>query len=277
MIESYIELDDNTIFVRHNDFESSRHTVLFIHGLGESGLCFEEVFSTDWISNFNIIIPDLPGYGRSSIANSYSFDSQVDVLNKLLNHYQVKKCIVIGHSLGGDLGTILCTKNEKNRITQFINVEGNITQYELFISKRIVAADEKNEFDKWFEEFKCSTVLKIWGENHPSCKRYFASLNLARKQALIVNAKEIVRRNTSIVGNYRSEIGELYKELHFSKLYCFGTKSLSEDTIKFLTINKLDYISFESAFHWVMIDKKDEFYLFLSTWITKNIEKNKLE
>jgi pimeloyl-ACP methyl ester carboxylesterase len=48
------------------DFGAGDHgTPLWIHGLGESGLCFERVLARPELEAFRHLVPDLPGYGRS--------------------------------------------------------------------------------------------------------------------------------------------------------------------------------------------------------------------
>jgi predicted esterase len=43
MQESIFQLESEWFFVRHTGFYKSKPVVLFIHGLGESGLCFSEL------------------------------------------------------------------------------------------------------------------------------------------------------------------------------------------------------------------------------------------
>jgi len=42
MQESIIQLEDGWFFVRHKGMDRSRPVLLFLHGLGESGICFNE-------------------------------------------------------------------------------------------------------------------------------------------------------------------------------------------------------------------------------------------
>jgi pimeloyl-ACP methyl ester carboxylesterase len=66
MKEDYIELEDGWFSVRHSGLHQGLPTLLFIHGLGESGLCFNEAFDFPEMKAFNLIVPDMLGYGRSS-------------------------------------------------------------------------------------------------------------------------------------------------------------------------------------------------------------------
>ncbi len=66
MIETYLEVDGVTVFLHHTNLAAARPTVLFIHGLGESGFSFQEAFDDQSLASTNLLVPDLAGYGRSS-------------------------------------------------------------------------------------------------------------------------------------------------------------------------------------------------------------------
>lgn len=258
-METTLYVNDVQFIIFHNKICNNSPTLLFIHGLGENSQCFYNIFDYQWTSNYNIIIPDLPGFGKSSLAIDYSFEKQIERLNKLLDVFDIKECIVIGHSMGADLATIMCFQDQQKRIKKLVNIEGTLTQQDLFISKKIVEAAKLCKFDSWFDEFKEKTVLNKWGKMYMSCKRYFDALKLAQKDALIESAEEIIKNS--------KQMGEIYKHIKVPKIFCYGTESLCSETFDFLQTNHLKSIAFKNAFHWPMIDNKEEFYEFLNVWL----------
>src|SRR4051812_42233338 len=102
MRESIVQLDNEWIFVRHTDVLPNQPSILFIHGLGESGLSFIESFDAPELRNYNLVIPDLVGYGRSSSAFNadYSFSAQLDRLWRLVSQMGLEEFFLVGHSLG---------------------------------------------------------------------------------------------------------------------------------------------------------------------------------
>ena len=44
MKENFIQLEDGWFLVQHTGLDQGQPALLFIHGLGESGLCFKEAF-----------------------------------------------------------------------------------------------------------------------------------------------------------------------------------------------------------------------------------------
>ncbi|MCP5053509.1 MAG: alpha/beta hydrolase [bacterium] len=263
MQESYLKLGNECLFMRHNDVQPGRTTLLFVHGLGESGLCFREIFKDERFREFNIVVPDLPGYGRSSRAenNDYSFDSHINRLWTFIKEKQLSDIVAIGHSMGGDITTLLCASDKKGKIKKYVNIEGDITENELFFSSLAVEAGEKGESEEWFHDtFMLREILSKLAEKFPlPCKRYYASLCFSRWEAFLQNSRELVRRNTSGKGAYRSEIGEKYISLSIPKVFFYGTGSLSNKTRTFLAENNLESQPFEGASHWVMIDKPHDF------------------
>ena len=269
MLESVLKVQQGSLFVRHNAIMPDRKTLFFIHGLGESGLCFKEVFENDKFNQFNIVVLDLIGYGKSSKSDDYSFDTHINRFWEIIDYFKLNNITVVGHSLGGVLGTILCDSDKNKVIKQFVNIEGNLTQFELFISSQAVKAKEQGNFEYWLEEtFMDTLVYKKWGNKFPSCRRYYASLNFCDPNAFLANAEELCYRNTALKeGTHQSEIGKMYANLSVPRMYCYGTESANINTIEFLKQMKLEYMVFDKAFHWLMIDKKEEFYGFLYEFV----------
>lgn len=271
MKETYIRIENDYLFCRSNEISANRETLLFVHGLGESGLCFQEVFEDKKFQNYNILVPDMIGYGRSSKSETgdYSFGSHIARLSKLAELYEMNQIILIGHSMGGDITTLFCREDRKGIIKKYVNIEGDITQFDIFISNHAVKAYEENRFHEWFyNEFANSEIYKCLAEKYQSCRRYYASLYFSRPEAFLSNAQELVKRNTSLQGEYKSEIGNIYRGLSVPRIYCYGTESIPIGTVNFLKSNNLEFKAFNEAFHWLMIDKAEEFYDFLYSFVS---------
>jgi pimeloyl-ACP methyl ester carboxylesterase len=270
MQEHIFQLEDGWLFVRHRDLQRSRPVLLFIHGLGESGLCFKEAFESGPMKEFGIVVPDMMGYGRSSRAHNgdYGMDSQIRRLWRLADLLELESFYVVGHSLGGDIGTFMASSDTRRRIKGLVNIEGDLTPHDIFFSNKVVTAAESGNFSEWFEkEFKEEIVLKSWGGQWASCRRYYASLHLARPEAFLANAKEMYEKNQPLPGRLECVTGRTYASLKIPKVFCWGSESLARGTLEFLESASLKHRKFEPAFHWPMIDQADQFYPFLADFV----------
>lgn len=73
--------------------------VVLLHGFGEDGSVWG--FQKDLEQHFKLLIPDLPGSGRSQAITDMSMDGLADAVYFILQQEGIKNCVLIGHSMGG--------------------------------------------------------------------------------------------------------------------------------------------------------------------------------
>lgn len=76
--------------------------VVLIHGFAEDGSIWDnQVYFLK--NDYQLIVPDLPGSGRSSLINGsgVGLELYADCINSILKTEQISQCIMIGHSMGG--------------------------------------------------------------------------------------------------------------------------------------------------------------------------------
>ena len=183
--------------------------------------------------------------------------------------YCITNIYFVGHSVGGDIGTLLCDSDIKNIIKKFINIEGDITQYDDFITREACEAEKKGAFNDWFyNRLMNDLVLNQWGREYQSVLRYYKSLKLCRIEAFKSTALELRKLKNALKGKYTSIIGDKYISLKIPKIFIYGKKSIDKRSIDFLKNNNLEYKEYENAGHWVMIDEAEDFYSFLYKFIS---------
>ena len=76
-------------------------TIVLLHGFTETSKIWD--FFRDQLSeSFRVIVIDLAGHGKSeSLEPVHSMELQADVVHEVLKQRKVKKCLMIGHSMGG--------------------------------------------------------------------------------------------------------------------------------------------------------------------------------
>jgi pimeloyl-ACP methyl ester carboxylesterase len=273
MCETTIDVDGGQMYYRHNDFDASRPTVLFIHGIGESGLCFLEAFDASLLGDFNIIVPDLLGFGRSppSADHDYTFSKQIARMRALLDGLGVDEFNLVGHSMGGIIGTLFC-HHHGDQVLSFVNIEGDLTSDARFITEPAMQSEADGRFEEWlrddFAQHQITNLCHQW----PSTVRYLASLNMCQSSAFLACVHEIYALMESLPDSNLALIGKTYLELNTPRVFCWGTESLSDGAQVFLTDSNLEHKAFCGSFHWVMLDQTIQFYSFLSEFLTTQKE-----
>jgi pimeloyl-ACP methyl ester carboxylesterase len=76
--------------------------VILIHGFGEDGTVWDEQVKA-LQNNFLLIVPDLPGSGKSTILekDDVCMDDHAACIFEILQQEKITQCTMIGHSMGG--------------------------------------------------------------------------------------------------------------------------------------------------------------------------------
>ena len=131
------------------------YPVILIHPIGGNINIWEHEISFILKKGFRIIVYEIRGYNRSSISNNESFtmyDMAYD-LQILLDKLKIRKCTLIGHSIGGAIASIYAKEHpEKVDAIIFINsaskripdkdLEKHFTTREIATTKGMVALAE---------------------------------------------------------------------------------------------------------------------------------------
>jgi pyruvate dehydrogenase E2 component (dihydrolipoamide acetyltransferase) len=85
--------------------------VVLLHGYGESLLSWQGVFDR-LAREADVIALDLPGFGLSSKPPSgYTADSMATVVAAFLSRLDVRRVVLVGHSLGGVVATAMAVRD----------------------------------------------------------------------------------------------------------------------------------------------------------------------
>lgn len=272
MKEETVRILGHDIFIRFRINGSGRIPVFFIHGIGESSRCFIDAFGLP--KDYDVIIPDLPGFGKSGRAGSvrdYSIESQIRILREIIRYFGLSDIVIVGHSYGGMLGTLLAADDTGGRIKKFLNVEGGIARDTVIQSLHALSA--LDEYGGDMERFGCwlreggfrKSVLE--DNESPSTIKYFDSVIECDPAAFAETAREICKALESRGNDGMNEVSRAYKNLKLPGVYCVGTRPVMDSAKRFLDENCLEYSVFNVASHWLMLDAREEFYAFLEGFI----------
>ena len=250
--ENWLEIEGDNLYCLSTPIADSQETLVLIHGLGESHVCFADAI--DWLPNYNLVMFDLCGYGYSQAsAISHRTEDQAKRILKALELLGVNECFLLGHSWGGDIATLVCDFATKGVIQGFINVEGGLHEENIILSQIITEKKttlDNASFSSWVrgEGFaKCFTLR--W--HHSAGVRYLSSVRRCDPLVLGETASEIYEQHKTIDSRGVVSWGQIYENLSIPKVYFWGTKSLEGCERAVTFILTLDNVSFEGANHWV--------------------------
>ena len=98
MVEKNIMLDGQPVYYR---IEGTGRPVVLVHGFSEDGTVWENQIGA-LKNKFQLIIPDLPGSGRSPVNSAgWSMEYFAECIRRILDQENISTVSMIGHSMGG--------------------------------------------------------------------------------------------------------------------------------------------------------------------------------
>lgn len=95
----------------------SGNPVVLIHGFGEDGNIWDN--QVEYLKDkFKLIVPDLPGSGRSEMTDDMSVEGMAEVIHSIIHKENIDACPVIGHSMGGYI-TLALVETCWNHVSAF--------------------------------------------------------------------------------------------------------------------------------------------------------------
>ena len=272
LVEKWLDIDGDLLYCLSTELKGSQETLVFIHGLGDSHLCFADAF--DWLVTYNLVMFDLSGYGYSpASALCHSTETQAKRILKALEQLKVYDCFLLGHSWGGDISTLVCQYDANGIVRGFINVEGGLHEENIILS-RIIAEQysqlSSDEFSKWVKGVGFSRRFTMsW--SHGAGIKYLSSVRRCEPVVLGNTASEIYAQHATQDVRGVVSWGQIYESLSIPKVYFWGVQSLSgcERAMKY--ISTLNNVSFDGANHWVQ-NEPSQFYAEVDRFIT-NVQK----
>ena len=133
----------------------SNDVLVFLHGFCESTKVWKE-FTKSLEHKFRIILLDLPGFGENTHnIHDYSMESMAEYVKEQLDEKGVKKCILVGHSMGGYVSMAFAEKygSMLNGLCLFHSSALPDTDEKKENRNKTIEFVEKHGVDKFMESF----------------------------------------------------------------------------------------------------------------------------
>ncbi|TFH90958.1 alpha/beta fold hydrolase [Vibrio ouci] len=271
--EKWLDIAGDSLYCLSTPIQDSRETLVLIHGLGESHLCFADAI--DWLPNYNLVMFDLCGYGYSPASvMSHTTETQAKRILQALEQLGIEQCFLLGHSWGGDTSTLVCDYDKQGVIQGFINAEGGLHAENIILSQVIAekyAELNQHEFSQWVkgEGFASRFTMK-WG--HGAGVKYLSSVRRCEPEVLGETASQIYAQHSTQDDRGVVAWGQTYENLSIPTAYFWGTQSLKGCNRAIEFISTLENVAFEGANHWVQNDPA-RFYAEVDKFILNVLKK----
>jgi pimeloyl-ACP methyl ester carboxylesterase len=189
--------------------------VVLIHGFAEDGDIWKE--QVEFLEeHFHLIVPDLPGSGRSSLISDMSMEGMAEVIHALLTKESIAECTIMGHSMGGYISLAFAEKYPQM-----------LSSFALVHSSAFADSEEKKanrlksiEFVKknGAHEFLKATIFSLYTEAWVANNRAFVEAQVEKSRAFTDEA--IIRYYQAMIN--RPDRASVLKNFHKPILFIIG-------------------------------------------------------
>ncbi len=230
--------------------------VLYVHGLGESGLSFEPLIESSVLEGWRHLVPDLPGYGKSMWPDEPpSLEEVADWLAAWLGEVVSEPVVVVGHAMGGVVGILLCERHP-HRVHAFLNVEGNISREDCAFSGRAAAFSAKRFATKG-RETMLDTIYAA-GMAEEALRGLYIGTRLADPRVYHRHARELVALSEA------ESLAHRFAALTPTTQYVAGVpRGTCDHSKRLLADAGAAWVDVRDAGHWPFVDQRKAFVALL--------------
>jgi len=235
--------------------------LVFLHGLGESGLCFEQLAGQPELAGWNRWVLDLPGYGRSAWPEQPpSLQETAFLVERWLGERRLTPAVLVGHSMGGVLA-LLIAELQPRSVRALIDVDGNKSTDDCVYSGP-AAAVTRTELEQGALAGIRESMLRDDGA-YAAIRGYYVSLRLCDPHVFHAHARELMTLSSE--ESLADRLGRLQLPTH----YLAGSPGgASARSLELLRKAGVATTRIEESGHWPFIDQPRKFLAALEAFLT---------
>ncbi len=203
-------------YIRYHDLPGNEPALVFIHGLGSaSSSWFPRILRHSLLATRRAVLVDLLGFGFSDRPSKfrYSMEDHADTVASLLDHLNLKRCAVIGHSMGGSIAIVLATTRPA-LVSNLIVAEGNLDPGPGSVSGPVTAQTEGQFIRNGYAAFLRGVISEGWVD-------YAGTVQASDPRAMHRSA-------VSLIAERHPTFREQLLALSIPRTFIFGEASLAK-------------------------------------------------
>jgi pimeloyl-ACP methyl ester carboxylesterase len=252
--------------------------LVLVHGLGESGLCFRSLVTDPRLLDFGILIPDLPGYGRTPwLPDPLSLAEIAEALHQWIPDAlseagagATPSYTLLGHSMGGVIGQMFCeftaarkaagSSASTARLEGFFNVEGNLSFGDCSTS-RMAAPFSRGDYLTHGHATVCEHIRQM-AETDRAQRGYHASAQFCDPRSFHAHSIELVALSRG------EDLARRFSVLAVAKAYLLGAPGgAAQRSQQLLAQVGESPLRVEPAGHWPFLDQPEKFIAHLAEFL----------
>ncbi|MCA4131640.1 alpha/beta fold hydrolase [Arthrobacter sp. M4] len=235
--------------------------LVFLHGFGSTKEDYADVIQREGLADHPILAYDAPGCGATvcSKLDAISVPFLVAVSLEVLRFKGIDRFHLVGHSMGG-LTALLLADQEPSRVVSFVDIEGNVTPEDCFLSRQIIshAHPDPEDFFKDFQD-------RVWKSRYFSSSLYAASLpHKVRASAVRPIFESMVELSDH--GN----LMDRFLALPFPRMYMYGVQNNTLSYLDILAEKGVELAEISHSGHFPMYSNAPEMWSRLEEFVVRS-------
>jgi 3-oxoadipate enol-lactonase len=267
-------LDDavNTYYEDHGD--AKPYPLILIHPIGGNILIWHHEIPLLLKSGFRVIAYEIRGHYRTGMGKvgAYAMQDLVTDLEHLLEHLNIKKCTIIGHSIGGIIASMYAAEHS-DTVDAIVMINSSPKKF------------EEKDLEKHFETRKIAITQGIEALAENKLRSFDESRDLFKDKKHSDFFRDVFTK-TSVEGFVAATIAlytipeNVVDKLQTSNCKVFAIVGSDDDVFMRLLketkeeMPRLKVRILEGSDHWVIIEKPDEMYDILIEFLSETRNAN---
>ena len=254
-----IYLPELSAHLCYHDLPGQEPVCVYLHGIGNASSAeFAHIPHDPRLASYRAVLIDLLGFGFSDRPADFphTFAAHAEVVARLLDHLELRRCHVIGHSMSGSLAIVLAA-SRPDLVSGLIVSECNLEPADATFSQMVI--DQSPTEDEYVATGHAAIIAQAedWATTEPGLGSFPGTLRAADPRAMYRCALALTT----------CELRETFFGLEVPRTYLFGAKSLPHRHESLLA-GRVPMAVVPDAGHEMMVDNPEAYAAILAGIVT---------